>query len=360
MNPTLKSPAPDPIQPSAVRRWIGAHRRLLLAALCLALTWHALRKVSWDGVWVLLAGIGPAAIAILLVVNLLMLPLMSARWWLLLRALNAPIGLGTACAYRVAANAVSYFTPGPHFGGEPLSVYLLHRRHGIPMVRAATSVALDRLLELLASMVVLTLGLIYTAVARADPFSIGRKLLLVAGGLAVLSMLVAAIFTGRRPISRFAFLFKILARHPGSWLSCTIGPLVATFSQGEAMAASIFRDHRLQFLAANFLSLAYWFAVFFEFWLMSLLLGLPLSFLQLTIVVVVARLSFFTPLPAGIGVLESALPWVTAAMGLGSALGISLCVIIRLRDLLFGLAGLALTSAGLAEADTVQNEEKYG
>ena len=64
----------------------------------------------------------------------------------------------------------------------------------------------------------------------------------------------------------------------------------------------------------------------------------------MTAVVVVARLAFFTPFPAGIGVLESALPWVTASLGLGSALGLSLLMIIRLRDLLFSLAGLGLTT----------------
>ena len=76
---------------------------------------------------------------------------------------------------------------------------------------------------------------------------------------------------------------------------------------------------------------------------MSVFLGCPLSFGHLTAVVTVARLAFFTPLPAGIGVLESALPWVTATLGLGDTLGLSLCLIIRCRDLLFSLAGLGLT-----------------
>lgn len=57
----------------------------------------------------------------------------------------------------------------------------------------------------------------------------------------------------------------------------------------------------------------------------------------------VARLAFFTPLPAGIGVLETALPWMTATLGLGSSLGFGLCLLIRMRDILFSLAGLGLT-----------------
>jgi len=149
--------------------------------------------------------------------------------------------------------------------------------------------------------------------------------------LAVFTCTLAALFTGRKPFSRSVFLLK------------GFGGLMDAMAQGEAMAETLFRGHRGQFLLANLLSLGHWLGVFAEFWLMSVLLGLPLSLGQVTAVVAVARLSFFTPLPAGIGVLESALPWVTAALGLGAALGISLCLIIRFRDLLFSLTGLGLT-----------------
>lgn len=329
-------------QTSVFRQWIKPRWRWLLGVLCLILAWHALSHVAWGAVWKLLARLGPAAIAILLVVNLLMLPLMSARWWLLLRTLGAPVGLFATCAYRLAVNAVNYLTPGPHFGGEPLSVFLLHQRHGISLVPAAASVALDRLLELLASMVVLTFCLIHLIVVRNDTLAGTRGLPLIVGLLALIVLTLAALFTGRRPFSRFADLFKTLDGRPVRWVPNGIGALVKIIARGEAMAESLFRGHRARFLIANFFSLAHWFGVFVEFWLMSVLLGLPLSFWQLTAVVAAARLAFFTPLPAGIGVLESALPWVTAAIGQGSALGVGLCVIIRLRDLLFSLAGLAL------------------
>jgi len=325
------SPAEDPAQSSAVRRGLHKSWRWLLGGLGLALAWHALRGVTWTKVWDLLAGLDPSAILIILVINLLLLPLMTARWWLLLRTLGSPVGLLATCAYRISANAISYLTPGPHFGGEPLSVYLLHQRHGIPLSCAATSVAVDRLLEFLASLIVLAFCLIHLAIAESSPFSGSWALFIVIAVLAVFTCTLAALFTGRKPFSRSVFLLK------------GFGGLMDAMAQGEAMAETLFRGHRGQFLLANLLSLGHWLGVFAEFWLMSVLLGLPLSLGQVTAVVAVARLSFFTPLPAGIGVLESALPWVTAALGLGAALGISLCLIIRFRDLLFSLTGLGLT-----------------
>lgn len=336
---------PQPPSPGerARPRW-----RWLLGVLGLVLAWHALAGIAWAGVWDLLSRLGLLAVASLIGINLLLLPLMTGRWWLLLKALGAPVGWSTLSAYRVAVNAINYLTPGPHLGGEPFSVLLLHHRHGIPLTPAATSVALDRLLELLASMVVLNLCLIQLAAAGAAAVS-GKTGLALAGGLlALIVAMLVALLTGRRPLSRLAIPFKRLDAGPARWLPSYIRPLADTVAQGEAMAEALFHQHRARFLLVNSFSFGHWLGVFAEFWWMSLLLGLPLSFWQLTAVVLVARLAFLTPLPAGIGALESALPWVTAAVGQGSALGVGLCIIIRLRDLLFSLAGLGLTMRYLA------------
>ncbi len=326
---------------SAVRRRGKKNWRWLSGVLGLALAWHALRGVAWNEVWILLAGIGPLALLAVLAINLLMLPLMAARWWLLLRTMGSPVDLLSTCTYRLAAGAISYLTPGPHFGGEPLSVYLLHHRQGIPLSIAATSVAVDRLLELLASFAVLTLCLTHLTFAESGLPNGIQGLFLVIAVLVLFTWILAALFTGQRPLSRAVFLCYRLCSRYGSSRACEDGSVLHIISQGESMAESLFRRHRRQFLLANLFSLGHWLGVFAEFWLMSVFLGLPLSFWHLTAVVAIARLAFFTPLPAGIGVLESALPWLTVTLGLGSALGLSLCLIIRFRDLLLSLAGLA-------------------
>jgi uncharacterized protein (TIRG00374 family) len=334
MSLSFKSPHADVSQASAF--WCGIHRswRWLSLILGLALAWHVLKGMAWAEAWILLAGLGPFAIGAILVINLLMLPVMTARWWLLLRMLNKPVGLVTVCAYRCAANAVSYLTPGPHFGGEPLLVYLLRQRQGIDLPAATTSVALDRLLELMASMVVFILCLlVFVPVGGGPP--VGRQQVAIAlASMAALAALMAALFAGWRPLTR---LFSLGRRYN------KLSPLVDAVNQGEAMAKALFQQHRRQFLLANLLSLVHWLGVFAEFWVVAFLLGFPLSLGHLTAVVVVARLAFLTPLPAGIGVLEAALPWLTETLDQGSALGLSLCLVIRFRDVLFSLAGAALT-----------------
>ena len=342
MTTPLTSPTRSSIPSTVLQRGLQKGWRWLLGVLGLALAWYALRGVAWAEVWTLLKGLGPLAILIILAVNLLLLPLMTARWWLLLRALGWPVRLLGACAYRMAANATSYLTPGPHFGGEPLSIYYLHSLHCIPLTSAATSVAVDRLLELLASLSVLAFCLINLAFAKSGLVTAGRTVPLLIAALTIFASILAALFTGKKPFSRSVLLFKNLAGRYLPTTSDRFTPLIDIIARGEAMSESLYRGHRRQFLLANLLSLVHWVGIFSEFWLMSLFLGFPLSFWHLTSVVAVARLAFFTPLPAGIGVLETALPWVTAALGLGSALGLSLCLIIRCRDLLFSLAGFGL------------------
>ena len=338
-----KSSAPPGTRPYALQWGIKKNWRWLLGLLGLVLAWHALKGVAWTSVWLLLTRVSPIAVLILVVINLLMLPVMTARLWLLLRSQGEPVSLLSCCAYRIAANAVNYLTPGPHFGGEPLSVYLLHHRSGTSLSTATISVVIDRLLELLASVLVLTLCLITLIFVESSPFKESQGLFFVIAILAILCCTLAVLFTGRRPLSRSLILLAGLCRRSFPSILATTGSLTDLIVQGETQAESLFRQHGNHFLLANLFSLGHWFGIFVEFWLMSFFLGFPLSFSQLIAVVVVARLAFFTPLPAGIGVLETALPWLTATLGLGSGLGLSLCLIIRFRDLLFSLCGLGLT-----------------
>ncbi len=327
---------------SALWRKSRRNWRWILGVLGVALAWSALQNVAWGEVLTLLGRIDFRDILIIIAINILMLPVMSARWWLLLRMLDAPVNILIVCVCRAAANAVSYLTPGPHFGGEPLSVYLLHHQQGVSVSTATASVALDRLLELLASFVVLTLCLVGLSSAEINLFPGRQYHFTITGVLILFSGILAALYTGTNPFSR---LLLLMSRMSKRYLRVSVSSrsLVDTIIQAETQAEVLFRRHRFRLLIANLLSFAHWAAIFAEFWLMSFFLGVSLSFWQLTAIVAVARLAFFTPLPAGIGVLESALPWVTASLELGGSLGVSLVLIIRLRDILFSLFGLGLT-----------------
>lgn len=122
----------------------------------------ALRNVPLHELGAVLGRLGALQVAALIAVNVLVMFTFSGRWWAILRGQGYSVPYLGLVGYRLAAFSVSYFTPGPHLGGEPLQVWLLHRRAGVPTVSAATSVALDRLLEMTVNFAFLALGVVVT------------------------------------------------------------------------------------------------------------------------------------------------------------------------------------------------------
>ena len=71
-------------------------------------------------------------------------------------------------------------------------------------------------------------------------------------------------------------------------------------------------------------------------------LGAHLSFSQTLAGLTASMLAFLLPLPGGLGALEASQVYTLTAMGYASAIGISLTLLMRGRDLLNGGIGLLL------------------
>jgi len=91
--------------------------------------------------------------------NALFILVLGLRWQLLTKALAAPVHLLKLLLIRQAGQAVSFITPGPQFGGEPLQVYWLYK-HGLPLRKALLSLGLDRFFELWVNFSVLLLAVL--------------------------------------------------------------------------------------------------------------------------------------------------------------------------------------------------------
>ena len=77
-----------------------------------------------------------------------------------------------------------------------------------------------------------------------------------------------------------------------------------------------------------------------EYMLSLRFLGARVDPLQAVIALTAARLAFLTPLPGGLGALEASQVLALGALGFSPALGISVSLLIRGRDIAFGLIGL--------------------
>ncbi len=306
-------------------------RRVLrwgLWAVALALFVAALRSVSWVEARGALENLELSDILVLVAVNLLALLVFSGRWWILLRGLGESVGWIRVGLYRLAGFGVSYFTPGPQFGGEPVQVLLLERRHRVQRETAVASVGLDKLMELLVNFSFLGAGLL--VLLRSDELGVivGMDALLFVTVLVLLpGIYLLAIWNGRFPA---AFLLK---RFPRRFY--------------DAVRASEREAHRALGDNAGCVALALgfsfmsWAIILGEYWLMASFLDVRLSFRELVMGLAAARLAYLFVLPAGLGVFEAGQALAWHLMGFSPALGISMSLLIRLRDTLLGGVGLA-------------------
>jgi len=327
--------------------------RLFWVALAIYLLWITLRAVDLTAVWARLQQLQPQQLLLLLAVNVVVLATFSARWWLLLYAQGYVVPYFTLMAYRLATFAVSYFTPGPHFGGEPLQVYLVSARQGVPVSVSVAAVVLDKVLEMLANFAFLALGVVFVLRRQMLP-DWGQEALLATSLFLLLlpASLLGALALGRHPVSGLLRGLDVagqrLAKARGRSLRSLVQTSVyTTIRQSEEQSTLLCRAHPFILLLALAASAASWVAIIGEFWLMTHVLGLDLGFPEAITALLAARVAILLPLPAALGALEASQALAMRTLGLPAADGISLSILIRARDVLLGLVGLWIAAVTL-------------
>jgi len=323
-------------------------RYLLWLVVPFLFVW-VLRGVSLGDVWATLSKLGPAQLLALALANVLVLITLSGRWWSILRAQRHPASYPSLVGYRLAAFGVSYFTPGSQFGGEPLQVYLLQRHHQVPRATAIAAVALDKSLELLANFAFLTGGVICILQCRVSPGLVARPaMLFVIALLAVPAGLLLALWAGRRPVSGLLRATSRLV--PQRWVprqgrASDHPGIHQAIQASEDQATRLVREHPRAIGAALGFSLISWAAILGEYWLALYFLGQSLTLAQAISALTAARIAFLLPVPGGLGALEASQVLALSAMGMDPAVGLSLSLLIHVRDVALG--GLGLWWGGL-------------
>jgi uncharacterized protein (TIRG00374 family) len=320
-----------------IARGIPKYTRTFLLSLALiALLYFALRNAPFIEIWNTLQQLQLSQIGILLLINAIVIMAMAARWWVIVRAENPSIPFLPLVKYRLAVFGLSYFTPGPQVGGEPLQVFYLQKNHGITFARATSAVIMDKLLEFLANFILIGVGL--TAAVRVGMLS--------ANGTQALGSLIPMAAILIWPIVHLIMLYR--GRYPVSSLlraaTSIIGnpDWVRLIIVSERMAASFTRRKLLSLLGALFFSMVAWTGMAVEYFLMASFLEVNLSFEQILAALTAALFAFLMPLPGGLGALEASQVYALTSMGYAPAIGISLSLIMRARDMLNGGLGLLL------------------
>lgn len=324
------------VLPVRGRVWL---RYGLWLAVPLAIAW-ALREVSLADVGTALRELTLVELAAVAIVNVVVILTFSGRWWALLRGQGYRVPYLLTSAYRLAGFAVSYFTPGTQFGGEPLQVHLIRSRHQVPLPAATASVVLDKTTELASNFAFLAVGLATVVRLDLQPRATGFLLLAGALALAILPIVyLAAAWRGRNPATWVAGRLGLASS--GEGLRARIHDWLLSSEREVGRAA---REAPRGLLVAAVFSIVSWGLILLESGLAMRFLGMDVSPGEVVAVVTATRLALFVPLPGAAGALEASLLLALTTLGFTPAQALSLAVLVRVRDVVFG--GLGLWSGG--------------
>lgn len=268
--------------------------------------------------------------------NAAMLVASSLRWSLLCRGVGCERSWLQLLPLRQAGATVSFLTPGPNFGGEPLQLYWLCSRLGLRLPDALLALGLDRLLEVGTNLGVVLLAVLWllagdSAAGGVDWRRVALLLALVALALGGVLWLL---------LQRPQWLAARLAQLPARWRGHPrLQGLGANWQDSGQRLRGLLSGETLLLWQCLLLSLAGWGLLLLELQLLLHWLQASLDLQSFVLLVVSLRLAMLLPTPGGLGSVEAAVAAVFQWLALPAAAALGLLALMRLRDALLLLLG---------------------
>lgn len=270
-------------------------RTVLILLLTFGLLAYFLRGADMREVWAETRRADGGALLLALAATGLTYVLRALRWQYLL----APIGpthFSTAFRTTVIGFAASALLPAR--AGEVIRPYLLARREGLSATSAFATIILERLLDLLAVLLLFAGYVLFGAagVVARDPSHLARVKFggAVAGGGAILASIVFFVLAGHP--DRLGRLTLSIERLLPGRLARAAAQFVETFAQGLAVMR---QPGRL--VAALALSFPLWISISAGIWLTSQAFHITFPFSASFLVMTMLVVGVAVPTPGAIG-----------------------------------------------------------
>lgn len=310
-------------------------KTLLWSIVALLLIW-TLAQIDLVTTGNILGGLSAGKIFVLILLNSMIVIGLALRWKIILAGLGHKLPMLAIIRYRLAAFGVSYFTPGPHFGGEPLQVYLVRKNHNVPGTTGLAAVTLDKMFDLIANFTFLAIG--FGIVISSDLIGIigqSRAVALSYGLIFLLVGYLSALNFGFQPVTKIIQLLNI------RFADIRLLKKAEKISDKSESEMSDFLQTQLPInLFVVIISVVIWILLISEYWLALNFLGLPLKFDQMIMILLMARISLLSPSPGALGALEAGQVYIIQVLGFDADIGLSMSLLIRARDVTFGTIGL--------------------
>ncbi len=256
----------------------------------------------------------------------------TAGWRSAMHAQYARTSLWRLARIRVAGETFNSLLPSGYVGGEPLKARLLARE--MPFAEATSSVLIAKAAQSIGLVFFVGIGLTLGTRHGHAGATQGSTLI----SLAVLSLGIGTfvLLLTRRTFSRVGRWLHRVTKHP--WLLKQEGRLVAL----DDSIGTFYREGKLRFLKSVLWHLGGWLSGAMEVALIFFLMGKPVSWESAWFIGAMAQLAAIIGLlvPAGVGLYEGGHYMAASILGIPPALGLSVSLIRRVREIFWDACGL--------------------
>ena len=303
-----------------------------------SLVFFTVRELPLAGILERLGEISPLRLVGLLAINSLILFLSVKRWQILAQAFDIQLSLAHLFKVRQAGNTISFVTPGPQFGGEPLQLYWLRQSREIPMDISLAILGADRFMEIFINLSILLLSVIFIFYTDIE-VNLSKTFLFIFLTVSILTMLLVLFL--RQP-EWLENIFKSLFSRFTNTVSNPNESQNASSGWGRILKK--IEKNKSKFILAATIALLGWIALLLELFMMMEALGISPNFYEVIFVMLGIRIALLMPIPGGVGTIEASLFWSFEILGLTLAGAGGLIALSRLRDVIVLFIGIGCLS----------------
>jgi len=308
--------------------------RLLGVIIGVLIIVFLIREVGWDKIRHSLGMLG-WGYAVVLVYPLSWILLNTEGWRMALHKQFAGQRLFKMAQIRLAGETFNSMLPSGYIGGEPLKAKLLSK--WIPLHESASSVLIAKAAQSIALVLFVGLGLIFGGNKKQHSI-LHHPGMLVSLVLLTTGIVIFTVLLTRRSFSRFGRWLHNLTGHP--WLQKQEKILVAL----DDSIGAFYREGKSRFFGSVLWHIAGWVAGALEVAVIFFMIGHRIHWREAWFIGAMAQLAAVLGLfaPAGVGMYEGGHYLAASMLGLSPALGVSVALIRRVRELFWDGVGLWL------------------
>ncbi|MBT3721591.1 flippase-like domain-containing protein [archaeon] len=265
------------------------------------------------------------------------------RWSIVIKAFKFKVPYFNLFFYRMSGYAVGYLSPQAHIGGEPVRALLL-KRNGINFKQGISTILIDKTMLLVTDIVFI----LTAAIMMFLHYSISNNIkiifsVILTGVIILVGTYFHCMFT-KKPF--FSAIFNITFwRH-----NKKIKKIRKEIEEIEHTIHTFYKKHFRYFFVVVAIQMIMYLLMFLEYYFALALFNFaPNPFVVFMLMGAVA-ISYSMPVPMALGVLETSQVSALSMLNMERAIGLSISLLVRAKDLLRTLiGGLALLYFGVIE-----------